>query len=95
MADRILTPSELAELLTVSVPTIDALVRDGLPCIELAHGARRFLLSETLAWLRSRIVSRVAPSPYQAALERRHEELRAEVEGEPIARVSLAKRGAR
>ncbi len=94
MADRILTPSELAELLTVSPSTVDSLVRDGLPCIDLGGGARRFLLSETLAWLRSRLVPCRRPA-YLDELTRHHDELRAEVEGEPIARVSLTKRGAR
>lgn len=55
MADRIATPSELADALRVSVRTIDALVADGMPAIELPDGNRRFLWSDVIAWLRARV----------------------------------------
>ena len=68
MADRILTPSELATALRVSVATIDALVRDGLPAIDLGGGQRRFLWSDSVAWLRSRLVPSQHP-PRSAGAE--------------------------
>lgn len=64
MADRILTPSELADALTVSVRTVDSLVADGLPCIELGNGLRRFLWSDSIAWLRSRVAPPPRPAGY-------------------------------
>ena len=64
MADRILTPSELADALTVSVRTVDSLVADGLPCIDLGNGLRRSLRSDAIAWLRSRVAPRPSTAGY-------------------------------
>lgn len=46
-----LTKNELAELLNVSVPTIDRLLKDGLPRIYIRRSVR-FEYDEVVKWLK-------------------------------------------
>lgn len=46
-----LTKKELAEKLNVSVPTVDRLLKDGIPRIYI-RGAVRFDFEEAVAWLK-------------------------------------------
>jgi len=54
--ERMLNRRQLAEALSVSVRSVDALARDGAPLIRIGGpgGAPRFLMSEVTAWLRKR-----------------------------------------
>jgi phage terminase Nu1 subunit (DNA packaging protein) len=44
----------LAELLRVSVPTVDRMRRDGMPCVTWGRRLIRFRASECVAWLEDR-----------------------------------------
>ena len=46
-----LTKKELAEKLNVSIPTVDRLLKDGIPRIYI-RGAVRFDFEEVVAWLK-------------------------------------------
>ena len=60
-AERYVTRRELAELLSVSQRTVDALVADGMPSETWGmKRTRRFLPSACIAWLREREGSRVS-----------------------------------
>jgi phage terminase Nu1 subunit (DNA packaging protein) len=52
--ERYVTRSELAELMGVSVKTVDRMVREGMPSETWSLRARRFLPSRALAWARTR-----------------------------------------
>lgn len=52
--ERYLSREELAELMGVSVRTIDRLVRAGMPSETWGLRTRRFLASRALAWVRAR-----------------------------------------
>jgi excisionase family DNA binding protein len=52
--ERYLTRAELAELMGVSVKTIDRLVAQGMPSETWGLRSRRFLASRALAWARTR-----------------------------------------
>lgn len=51
--ERYLTRSELAALMSVSVSTIDRMVRNGMPSETWGRRSRRFLASRALAWARA------------------------------------------
>ena len=48
-----LTKKELAEKLNVSIPTIDRLLKDGIPRIYI-RGAVRFDYEEVICWLKEK-----------------------------------------
>lgn len=48
--DRVVTRRELAELMRVSVPTIDRLRRQGMPCVTWGRRLVRFRVGEAIAW---------------------------------------------
>jgi predicted DNA-binding transcriptional regulator AlpA len=50
----LLDREQLAHELTVSLRTIDKLQHQGMPCVFIGRRARRFILSEVIAWLRRR-----------------------------------------
>jgi excisionase family DNA binding protein len=52
--ERYLTRQQLAEVMGVSVKTIDRMVRDGMPSETWGLRSRRFLASRALAWARRR-----------------------------------------
>lgn len=52
--ERYVSRSELAEMMGVSVSTIDRLVSEGMPSETWGMRTRRFLPSRALAWARSR-----------------------------------------
>jgi excisionase family DNA binding protein len=52
--ERYLTRAELAELMGVSVRTVDRLVADGMPSVTWGLRTRRFRASVALAWARAR-----------------------------------------
>jgi len=52
--ERYVTRAELAEIMGVSVPTIDRLVREGMPSETWGIRSRRFRPSEAIAWARAR-----------------------------------------
>jgi predicted DNA-binding transcriptional regulator AlpA len=52
--ERYVTRAELAEIMGVSVPTIDRMVREGMPSETWGMRARRFRPSIALAWARAR-----------------------------------------
>ena len=45
-----LTKQELAEILKVTVPTIDRYMKDGMPYMKFATGKVRFELEEVKKW---------------------------------------------
>jgi hypothetical protein len=53
-AERYVSRAELAEMMSVSVKTIDRLVSEGMPSETWGMRTRRFLPSRALAWARSR-----------------------------------------
>ena len=53
-AERYLTRQQLAEVMNLSVKTIDRMVRDGMPSETWGLRSRRFLASRALAWARTR-----------------------------------------
>lgn len=53
-AERYVTRSELANLMGVSVATVDRMVSEGMPSETWGVRARRFRPSLALAWARSR-----------------------------------------
>ena len=53
-SERYVTRAELAEMMGVSVSTIDRLVHDGMPSETWGMRTRRFLPSRALAWARAR-----------------------------------------
>jgi phage terminase Nu1 subunit (DNA packaging protein) len=52
--ERYVTRAELAAIMGVSLPTIDRMVRDGMPSETWGTRARRFRPSVALAWARAR-----------------------------------------
>jgi phage terminase Nu1 subunit (DNA packaging protein) len=52
--ERYVNRQQLAELMGVSVKTIDRMVRDGMPSETWGLRSRRFLASRALAWARTR-----------------------------------------
>ena len=56
--ERYLTKQELAELLGVSVRTIERLVAAGAPSETWGLRSRRFLASRFVAWMRAREANR-------------------------------------
>ena len=52
--ERYLTRQQLAEVMNVSVKTIDRMVRNGMPSETWGLRSRRFLASRALAWARTR-----------------------------------------
>lgn len=48
--DELVTREELAEIMRVSVPTIDRMRRDGMPAVTWGRRLRRFRVGEALAW---------------------------------------------
>lgn len=52
--ERYVSRSELAEMMSVSVKTIDRLVSEGMPSETWGMRTRRFLPSRALAWARAR-----------------------------------------
>jgi phage terminase Nu1 subunit (DNA packaging protein) len=52
--ERYVTASELAELMGVSIRTVKAWTRDGMPSETWGMRARRYLPSEAIAWARAR-----------------------------------------
>lgn len=52
-AERYLTRAQLAELMGVSVSTIDRMVASGMPSETWGRRSRRFLASRALAWARA------------------------------------------
>ena len=52
--ERYVDRKELAELMGLSVKTIDKLVREGMPSETWGMRVRRFLPSRALAWARER-----------------------------------------
>jgi predicted DNA-binding transcriptional regulator AlpA len=52
--ERYLTRQQLADVMGVSVKTIDRMVRDGMPSETWGLRSRRFLASRALAWARTR-----------------------------------------
>jgi predicted DNA-binding transcriptional regulator AlpA len=56
--ERYVTRAELAEMMAVSVSTVDRFVRDGMPSETWGTRSRRFLPSRALAWARTREISR-------------------------------------
>jgi phage terminase Nu1 subunit (DNA packaging protein) len=52
--ERYVTRVELAQIMGVSVRTIDSLVRDGMPSETWGIRSRRFRPSAAIAWARSR-----------------------------------------
>lgn len=52
--ERYVRRDELAEIMGVSVATIDRLVRDGMPSEIWGMRARRFLPSKAMEWARER-----------------------------------------
>lgn len=53
-SERYVSRAELAEMMGVSVSTIDRLVTEGMPSETWGMRTRRFLPSRALAWARSR-----------------------------------------
>jgi len=51
--DLILGSADLAEVLSVPRHVIASLVARGMPAVVLPDGARRFVLSDVVAWLRT------------------------------------------
>jgi phage terminase Nu1 subunit (DNA packaging protein) len=52
--ERYVTRQQLAEVMGVSVKTIDRMVRAGMPSETWGLRSRRFLASRALAWARTR-----------------------------------------
>ena len=52
--ERYVTRAELAAIMGVSLPTIDRMVRDGMPSETWGMRARRFRPSVAIAWARAR-----------------------------------------
>jgi predicted DNA-binding transcriptional regulator AlpA len=52
--ERYLTRQQLADVMGVSVKTVDRMVRDGMPSETWGLRSRRFLASRALAWARTR-----------------------------------------
>lgn len=50
VSDEFVTRDELAEILRVSVPTIDRMRRAGMPCHRWGRRLVRFRVREALAW---------------------------------------------
>jgi hypothetical protein len=48
--DRLVTRQELASLMRVSVPTIDRMRREGMPCVTWGRRLVRFRVGEAIAW---------------------------------------------
>jgi excisionase family DNA binding protein len=48
--DKMLTKQELAEILKVTVPTIDRYMKDGMPYMKFATGKVRFEIEEVKKW---------------------------------------------
>lgn len=53
-SERYVTRDQLAELMNVSVATIDRMVAEGMPSETWGRRVRRFRPSVAMAWLRSR-----------------------------------------
>lgn len=53
-SERYLTRQQLADLMGVSLRTIDNLTREGMPSVTFGLRARRYLASRALAWARER-----------------------------------------
>jgi len=58
--ERYLTRAQLADLMGVSVKTVDRLVAEGMPSETWGLRSRRFLASRALAWARTRDRSEAA-----------------------------------
>lgn len=52
--ERYVDRRRLAEMMSVSVPTIDRMVREGMPSVTWGPRMRRFLPSRAIAWANSR-----------------------------------------
>lgn len=52
--ERYVTRQQLADIMGVSMKTIDRMVRDGMPSETWGLRSRRFLASHALAWARTR-----------------------------------------
>lgn len=50
----LLKRAELAKSLSCSIRQIDKLQNQGMPCVFLTPTARRFVLTEVIAWLKRR-----------------------------------------
>ena len=50
VADGLVTRAELAEIMRVSVPTIDRMRRDGMPSVTWGRRLRRFRPVEAMKW---------------------------------------------
>jgi phage terminase Nu1 subunit (DNA packaging protein) len=48
--DELVTRDELAEIMRVSVPTIDRLRREGMPSVTWGRRLRRFRVRDAMAW---------------------------------------------
>jgi phage terminase Nu1 subunit (DNA packaging protein) len=48
--DQLVTRQELAEIMRVSVPTVDRMRREGMPCVTWGRRLIRFRVSEALRW---------------------------------------------
>lgn len=48
--DELVTRDELAHILRVSVPTVDRMRRDGMPCHRWGRRLVRFRVHEAIAW---------------------------------------------
>jgi excisionase family DNA binding protein len=53
-AEQLVTREELAEILRVSVPTIDRMRRDGIPHHRWGRRLVRFRVAEAMAWAEAR-----------------------------------------
>jgi len=52
--ERYLTRQQLADVMGISVKTVDRMVRDGMPSETWGLRSRRFLASRALSWARTR-----------------------------------------
>jgi phage terminase Nu1 subunit (DNA packaging protein) len=48
--DELVTRAELAQIMRVSIPTIDRLRREGMPCVTWGRRLVRFRVRDAMAW---------------------------------------------
>jgi phage terminase Nu1 subunit (DNA packaging protein) len=51
---ELVTRQELAEMMRISVPTVDRLRKAGMPCVRFSPGTVRFRPAEAMAWAENR-----------------------------------------